>query len=289
MTPSWELRELEDSINFYAAIMHGSDSLSERVAASNTVKKLLEKALSHPDAWVFPFDKISQISIQVAPEKEFRLFTWQLYLDSNHFQHFGYLQVNAKQPKVYPLVNRSSSIIRPESHISGPDEWYGAVYYRIFPFRSKGKKYWLLFGFDSFSVSANRKLIDVLHIEEEEMPVFGASVFHYIDSTGTILEKKNKVLLEFTAESKITLNYDEHLEMVLFDHLMPFADDRSGPGLRFIPDGTYEGFKLKGGNWIHVEKVFNKTLDEAPVDFPVLDSRRGRDLFGKEKRKQSIK
>ena len=278
------LLALEDSIRHYATIMHSSDAMSERVEASQSVKFFVEKALANRDSWDFPFDRISEISVQLAPDNAFRIFTWQLFVDKGRFQHFGYLQMKGKESKVYPLINRSPTILHPESHTSGTDEWYGALYYRIFPFRSEGEKYWLLFGFDSFSAQANRKLIDVVYFDEQLRPQFGAPVFHYLDTTGAIVQKKNRLLLEYAAASKIVLNYDEHLEMILFDHLMPFSDDRKGTGLRYIPDGTYEGFKLKKGQWIHVEKVFNKTMDEAPVDFPVLDGRRDRDLFGKERR-----
>ena len=67
--------------------------------------------------------------------------------------------------------------------------------------------------------------------------------------------------------------------MILYDHLIPFADDRSGLGLVNIPDGTYEGFIYKKGLWQHIEKFSTKVMDEAPVDFPVLMAKEER-YFG---------
>jgi hypothetical protein len=55
--------------------------------------------------------------------------------------------------------------------------------------------------------------------------------------------------------------------MIVFDHL---TSESSEPQKRFtlIPDGDYEAFKWQNGKWVHVNKLFNQTLQDGQAPRP---------------------
>ncbi len=276
-----DIRLLEDSLAAAAWILQNGETTQERKKASNRIANLLERALQVPGSWDYPFDSLPQISIQTPEEKTFRIFSWQLYLDPGHYQHRAFLQLQDNPRHPLMLRDRSDEYLRLESTIGSADHWYGAVYYNIRTCTYKREPYWLLFGFDSHEANSKRKVVEVLQLEDGKTPIFGAPVFLYKDAQGQVIKEKQRLMLDYATGSHVRLNYDEHYNMILFDHLMPFADERNGLGLVNIPDGTYEGFNYDKGQWVHVNKIFDKVMKEAPVDFPVLDSRKGKNIFGR--------
>ncbi len=276
-----ELRLLEDSISIAARLLQNGETALERRKASQQIGVLLERALRTPGSWDYPFDSLPQISILMPDEKTFRLFSWQLYLDPDHYQHRAFLQLEKDPTMPITLRDRSDEFLRIESTIGSADQWYGAVYYNIRTCTNRKDTYWLLFGFDSHESSSKRKIVEVLRLEDDRTPVFGSPVFVYKDKEGRVTKEKSRILLDYAMGSHVRLNYDQHYDMILFDHLIPFADERNGLGLVNIPDGTYEGFTFDKGQWIHVNKIFDKIMNEAPVDFPVLDARKGKNIFGR--------
>lgn len=275
----------EESVSWKDSLAAAGDRLQNapeariRKQASNEIADLLEKMLRTEGSWDFSFDMIPQVSVMKPKDGAFRIFTWQLYLDPDHYQHRGFIQWEHDATRPVALHDRSDEYLRLQSTIGSPAHWYGAVYYGIRECRLNRKPYWLLFGFDGHSATSQRKIIEVLAVDDEGNLTFGAPVFHYDDEVRP-KEPIHRLVLDYAIGSRVRVRYDEHYKMILFDHLMPFADERSGLGLVNIPDGTYEGFTYKKGLWQHIEKVFHEVMDEAPVDFPVLDDRKKKDIFG---------
>jgi hypothetical protein len=60
--------------------------------------------------------------------------------------------------------------------------------------------------------------------------------------------------------------------MIIFDHLV---SESAQPERKetYIPDGDFEGFKWKDGQWVHVNQVFDFKLKEGefPVDEAIMD------------------
>ena len=59
--------------------------------------------------------------------------------------------------------------------------------------------------------------------------------------------------------------------MIVFDHLISETDEPAKKNT-YIPDGSYEGFKWKNGQWVHVDKLFDYKLQDG--QFPVDDKLR---------------
>ena len=276
-----QLDAYEDTLALLSfAVLH--DSIAEnRFAACHQLIPKLVKALQISNSFHYPFERVQSISIMYPPDSSFRIFTWQLYVDVDEYRYFGALQMNTPELKLFPLVDRSADLQLIDYDVLTADNWYGALYYKIHPFDTpEGPKY-LLFGFDGYQFFNKRKLIDVLSFDEKGAPSFGAPVFTKSGEESSGLNK-HRIILEYSAETTIRLNYDDQLGIVIFDHLLPRKSLIKEQGNTFLPDGSYEGYQLENGKWVHVEKVFDQVLDAPPFPQPVLDQRKDKDIFGQE-------
>lgn len=253
------------------------DSIAEhRQEAATKIKALLTEALQQKNAFQYSFPALRAISVQYPQDSTFRLFTWQLYVSENDYQYGGILQTNSAEPQLRWLEDQSGKARMPEHEVMSPDRWYGALCYNIKQVGKKGDRYYLLFGYDGYEFFRKRKIIDVLVFREGQLE-FGAPVF--VHGPGKV---KHRIVREYSAEVGTRLNYDDVLEMIMFDHLIG-QNGPHGEGLTYYPDGSYEGYKLnRKGQWEHVEKVFDQVSEEAPRPSPVLDNR-DKDIFGREK------
>jgi len=264
------LRKLERELAALSfRIVNDSAQESRADACFKFIPRLVE-ALKVKGSFDYPFDSLETISIIKPPDNSFRIFTWQLRWGNGLFRHFGAIQMNTPgKLLLHPLFDYSDSLDNPVNHVLDADRWYGALYYNIYPFKVKGKTYYILFGFDQNDLWSNKKLLDVLHFENGK-PVFGAPVFEFKDSTGrkTVL---SRFIIEFKKDASTTLNYSDSDKMIVYDHLMPPEARLSDLKFTFIPDGTYEGFRLKKGKWQHVEKIKTMNInefDKPPVPVP---------------------
>jgi hypothetical protein len=276
------IQELEDTIGLLSFLVI-NDSIDEhRFAACKKLIPTLVKALKFENSFQYKFSEVQSISIQYPKDSSFRIFTWQLYVDKDEYRYYGAIQMNQPELKLYPLLDRSHEVQEEEYEILLNRNWYGALYYNIKQFEtSKGMKY-LLFGYDGFSFFNKRKVVDVLTFKDDQA-IFGAPVFVTYDLKTGQEYIKNRIVKTYSAESAFKLNYDIVHEVVLFDHLI-MTGGMAGQGAAWVPDGTYEGYRLDNGTWYHVPKMFNEVLDAPPRDFPVLDSRKGTGIMGKGKK-----
>ncbi|MEM1321075.1 MAG: hypothetical protein AAGG75_12550 [Bacteroidota bacterium] len=271
-----QLQQLEDTLGVlgYAIV---NDSLAEnRFGACHQMIKTLVKALKTPNSFEYPFERMRAVSILYPQDSSFRIFTWQLYVDTEEYKYYGAIQMNSEELQLFPLQDRSAELTSLDYEVFGPERWYGALYYNIRTLNTPDGPQHLLFGFDGYSFFTKRKLIDVLTFQEGK-PVFGAPIFTQgTEESGAI--PKNRLVLEYTAETSIRLNYDENMGIIIFDHLISMMTPR-GPVM--VPDGSYEGFEIENGKLVHVEKLFHQVSETPPRPQPVLDSKgKRKDIFG---------
>lgn len=270
-----KLHASEDTLAILAfAVVN--DSLPEmRFLACRSLITGLVQALKTENSFQYHFDRLKAVSILTPPDSSFRVFSWQLFVDDSTYRYYGAIQMNQHDLNLFPLIDRSFEMRGlPTREELSPDYWYGALYYNLLPFDTRQGKKYLLFGFDGFTFFDKRKVVEVLSFDEKGRPVFGAPVFEQPDAEGEM-----RVMLEYFAEARVRLNWDEQYHMILFDHLVPYPNPYNG-GIMNIPDGSYSGYKLEKGRWKFVEKVFNQIQEEAPRPEPVLDSQKGKNILG---------
>ena len=237
-----------------------SRNIEKRTEASYTFHKEMKFLLQNPISRKYPFDSLLLISRVESPDKRFRIFTWELSMGKNRFRHFGLIQIyNKRTPVVISLNDYSDDFKQAEDSIAGRKHWYGAFYYNILLKKSLfGKKYYL-FGWDLNDGKTYKKVVDVLLIKNKGL-VFGSKDF-VMDKKRT----KSRHIIEYKYDAVAHLNYDPSMKMIIYDHLIPLNNDTDS---EMVPDGSYEGFKYKGGQWHYVEKVFHQKLNDgqAPIN-----------------------
>jgi len=267
-----ELQKKEDSLKIFSDKMINAPDAPERFRADSNFVRGLVRSLKVKNSFYYPFDSLRTISHLYAPDSSFRIFTWQLKKDEYVYLQKGAIQMNTPngELKLYPLFDYSMYTGKPGDSVRTKDNWIGAIYYRMIMKEHKGKKYYTLLGFDDFAVSSNKKWMEVLTFNDRQEPVFGAPLISFKEDTAK-KPVQTRFSIEYKKEANTLLNYDPDLDMIVFDHLISESEE---PGKKntYIPDGTYEGFKWKDGQWVHVDKVFDFKLEDG--QFPVDDKLR---------------
>ena len=266
----------EDTLALYAEEMMMSNDLAVRQQRFEQIVSTLSDLLSREGLFDYPFERLERTSIVYAADSSFRIFTGQLFIDDDHYKYYGLLQ-HQSDPK-HPIVlhDWSELIERPTEEIMGPDNWFGAVYYGLKDFEHAGKTYYLAFGYNGYQLFENMKIAEVISFDEKGRPTFGAPVF----TNGEGLDQ-SRLVIKYAADVSVRLNFDEDLDLVAFDHLIPMKSPYKGKEVLFVPDGSYSGYHLDPeGRWKYIDKLFHQTSDVAPRAVPVLGND-DRDLFGR--------
>lgn len=267
------LKQKEDSLKSYANDMVQSINAQNRFTADSLFTKMFVRALKTNNSFYYPFDSLKTISKLSPPDSSFRIFTWQLVINDNIIRQHGAIQMKTSDGslKLYPLIDKSDVTINLTDTIGNNKGWIGAVYYRIIQTKSGNQNYYTLIGYDENNIRSDRKIIEVLNFINDE-PEFGGRYFSFENDT---LKRPttSRYIMEYKKAAGARLNYDENLDMIVFEHL---ESESNEPKKKWtlIPDGDYEGFKWKNGKWVHVEKVFNQVTPEGnePVPSPIKDA-----------------
>ncbi len=268
-----DLRLKEDSLKTFSDSMINALEAPDRFRSDSNFIRGLVRALKEKNSFYYPFDSLRTVSRLYAPDSSFRIFTWQLKKDEYVYLQKGAIQVNTRngELKLFPLFDYSMFTSKPGDSVRGRQNWIGAIYYRIVQKQHNGKKYYTLIGFDDFSIGSNKKWVEVLTFNEKQEPVFGGPFFSYKEDT---VKKpvQSRFSMEYKKEANTLLNYDPELDMIVFDHLISETDEPDKKNT-YIPDGSYEGFKWKNGQWVHVDKVFDFQLQDGqfPMDASLRD------------------
>lgn len=267
-----DLVKREDSLKEFSFKMINAPEPPERFRADSNFVRGLVRSLKQENSFYYPFDSLRTISILYAPDSSFRIFTWQLKKDEYVYLQKGAIQMNTPggDLKLFPLFDYSMFTAKPVDSVRTKDNWIGSIYYRIVMKEHRGKKYFTLLGFDDFAVSSNKKWMEVLSFNDRQEPVFGGPVISFKEDT-TKKPVQARFSIEYKKEANTLFNYDPDLDMIVFDHLISETEEPEKKNT-YIPDGSYEGFKWKDGQWVHVDRVFDFKLQDG--QFPVDDKLR---------------
>jgi len=72
--------------------------------------------------------------------------------------------------------------------------------------------------------------------------------------------------MEFKKGASAGIRYSHEYNKIVFDHLIPMDDKSEGMYFNYVPDGSYNGFEWKRGNWVYIDKLFNFKLKDG--EFP---------------------
>lgn len=263
-------RTREDSLKKHANLIINGDDAAVRFRSDSNFTRILVRGLVQKNSFLFPFDSLKTISRLYAPDSSFRIFTWQVVKDDDYCRQRGFIQLKTKDGslQLFPLRDVSEFTQNPVDTVANPGGWMGAVYYRIIQKEHAGKKFYTLLGYDEHNRRTTRKWIDILWFDETNTPMLGNPNGFSFAKDSVPVPSVSRFLLEYKKDARARVQYDEELGIIIYDHLVSETNE---PKKKYtlIPDGDYEGFEWKNGQWLHIDKVFDFKLKEGEAPVPV--------------------
>ncbi len=236
-----------DSLQTLASLIQRGANDSIRISANAIFHDQLRRQFLQSS--FSEFDSLKSVSSLAAPDKSFRIITWTRPSYEGSYLFYGFIQtVNKKthESSVIDLVDSSYAIEKPEVAKLNPNNWYGAVYYKMLVNKKDGKNYYTLLGWKGNSPLTTQKVIEVLYFSGNK-PMFGFPLF----KTENVY--RNRLIFEYVSQASMSLRYEENRKLIVFDHLS--SGRKSENSSMNGPDGTYDAFKFKSGRWELMQDV----------------------------------
>lgn len=243
-----DLASLEEKIaDLQEDISTGSDDL--RDDASQKIRALFIKVFSKEDAFDYPFDKFIAISTIKSPDNAFRLFNWVQPRVDGTFSYYAFILLPRKGEYVELIDNQELTLDLENKELT-ISNWYGALYYEIFPVQVKKESYYVLMGWDGNNSLSNKKVLDAIEIDKKGEITLGKSVFQTPD--GMVRRR----VFEYAKSAILNLRFMQSKDAIVFDRLEPEKSGLAGQYAFYLPSTAYNGYKLnKDGAWDLIEFI----------------------------------
>lgn len=253
------IRNIEYQLEGLSHNIINSPDLNERITSCFYFIQTLKKALLVPTSFDYEFESLKTVSIVKPKDEAFRIFTWNLLLDSGKTMYFGAMQMNEPDSLIlFGLYDSSDRIKDPLFSTVDHKNWVGCLYYQIHAYKHKRQDYYLLFGWDGEDDKTNKKIIDVLWFDENGMPQFGAPIFEVKD------DYQHRLVFEFADKAVMLCRYEERTNQIVYAHLVPLNPLMKGMYENYVPDGTYDFLDFKKGFWVEGEQYFESLKKRRP-------------------------
>jgi hypothetical protein len=247
-----ELTLLQKEFSTLANTVLTAPSNEERKQASKKLQQALTEVFDLPEAFVYPFDSLTQVSRLFSSNGEVRLFSWTIpEIDGNAYHYAGVLcrrHPKTKEVTTYVLQDSSAKMVNVTTSQLTPDNWYGALYYDIITVKHKKNVYYTLLGWKGNNTVTTKKVIDVIQFTDGG-PVFGAPVFEDNQQR----QKKLRQVYEFSAEVSMSIHYESDKKVIVLDHLFPSQPSLEGYFEFYGPDLSFDAYALTKGKWEFIE------------------------------------
>ena len=238
----------QDTLLKIARKMYKLKNDSLKLALNKEFTDKWEEVLNNELSMQFNFDSLrSDVGILRCDDERFRIINWDIPLKGGTHQYFGFLQARhpkTKKYELYDLNDISENIKNPETHTGDNSKWFGMLYYQIVIC----KDYYLLLGFDRQDKILNRKIIEPLSFKSDGSPVFGKGVFNNIPK-----KFPKRIVFEYSAEARVNVSYYPEEKKIIFNHVGPPSGYLEDQTQLYVPDGSYDCFEYKKGNWYYRE------------------------------------
>jgi len=239
------LKRLGDSI------IDGMTEFSRLDALTDFIP-LFVKTLKIRGSYFYDFNKLDFMYKLVAPDNKFKIYNWTLRFDDGTYRYYAAIQLNSVDLKLIPLYDFSHMISYDvvTDTILNNESWYGAQYYDIGSFKKGKTTYYIFLAWDGNNHISSKKLIEVMYFDEYQNVVFGAPIFKVKNETPVRFE------LQYNKEAFVALKFLSDKKMIVFDNLIPPSPKDSGKIWIYLPDGSYNYFKIKKGMLVFNEDIF---------------------------------
>jgi hypothetical protein len=226
---------------------------AERKAALQRFETTLDSLMRHPAGYAAPLESVKNMLKLKGPQGDFRLFTWQMPDSAYTLKRHGMVVVSWDDTvRITHLKDALARLRSPITRAYGPEQWPGALYYKLLPEGPQEGRYTLL-GFAP-GKPENRKIVEVLKLDEQGGVTFGAPIFRVEKLQNRVLQKPpQRLIFRYSGKRSATLHWNEEEGKVIMDHLAPPSPKLKGMYRRYGPNFTYDALEWRKG-WWHLEE-----------------------------------
>jgi hypothetical protein len=212
-----------------------------------------------PGSFDYPFDQLNTMGKITSLDQKLRIYTWNLPLRDGTNKYYGFLQYktgNDNEIKIFRLTDKRALITDPAMATLAADNWYGCLIYEIVGEKQSGNTYYTILGYNPENFFVSEKIIDLLWFNDHNEPAFGKAVFQYQK------QMQCRILFEYSAKVKMSLRWNDKMNMIVFDHLSPSRPSYSGNYQYYGPDLSFDGLRFEKGLWVTVENLDVRNSNE---------------------------
>jgi hypothetical protein len=262
----------EQEINAQLIKLRAATSDAMQQLENESLINLLEEMLPYPGVMDYEFSLFESMSTIKSPDGEFRLFNWNTEDLNGNNKHFCYAVIPNRGNKPNEVIEFKEDHVtishRPE-HTLTPNTWYGALYYKIIPTKIGNKTVYTVIGYNGGTRSSNKKILDVFYFKGKKLRL-GYPIFQESKESKSLLRR---VFFEYSEKVTIAVNMNERLDAIVFDHLVPEAENLKGFYTYYVPDMTYDGYRWNGEYWEYLEDLIAVNgIASKPKQFKPTDS-----------------
>lgn len=228
-----------------------SRSDSERMRLNDSVILLINNYVASDSVMKHRFDNVRNLGQIDSPDGKIKIINWNLVLRDGSNKYYLYIIRRGEKKgsnTVYKLTGANSSKPIKTNLIYTPEDWYGASYYAIQPFKAGKNVCYILLGIDFGNNFTTRKIIDVLSFDQIGGISFGRECFR---KGGETLSRE---VIEYSSEGLVSLRIHSK-KLVVFDHLDSFSNKNGNNPLDLGAGLYFDGYMLKKGVWNYVSNI----------------------------------
>ncbi|MBG65865.1 MAG: hypothetical protein CMP73_04315 [Flavobacteriales bacterium] len=240
------LQQYEDTLEILANNIMNLASEEDKKEENKLFIKNLKKALEKKKSYKYPFNSLKTIAKLKSKDDKIRIFNWILKKDDSKYEYYAIVHFYNKNEKKYEIIelnNQSSNIINPEQAELNAENWFGCLYYELIEVKHNNKKFYTLLGWDNHDNFSTKKIIEILYFDANHDIKFGYPKFSHDNKS------KKRIILQFDKKTATTLRYHKSENRIVFNNLVPSRKDLEGLKEYYIPDGTYNHYKLNKDKW----------------------------------------
>ncbi len=265
--------DIEDSLKHVSQRVFFSKKEKNKFEANKQFLAIWNEVLKDAKSMQYPFDSLKKdVSLLMAPDKKFRIITWNIIKEDQTHVFFGFIQVkNSKTVKkgffkkettpqydLFPLLDKSATVKTPENYVADPSKWFGMLYVDCI---KSDDEFYTLIAWDGNDKLTQRKFIDVLYFKPDGTPIFGKDVFKFPGKFA------KRIMFEYASEVAMSLKYNANRKQIIFSHLAPNGLDPTleGQYQYYGPDGSFDALEMKKGKWVY-EPAIDIRKDKDKTD-----------------------
>lgn len=268
------LRLADDSLKTMGNKMLDDVLPENRLRADSHFTRILVRTLRVPNSFYFSFDSLQTAPVVYPDDSSFRIITWHYTPNDVDYRQRGVIQMNTPDGglKMFPLYDYSDFTDAPQDSIRTPQNWIGAVYYKIIQKEWQGKNTYTLLGYDEHNFRTTRKWMEMLSFNERGEPRFGGNFAAKPDTARPIQPMPGKrFVMEYKKHASAKLNFDPEEDLIILDHLVSESNEPEKKHT-LVPAGDYEYFEWGDGLWVNHPAMYveNRGDNNEPLPAAIL-------------------